>query len=74
MKIKYRVKTFGDAGLEAHWKKTVAGDSYIAVRKPGKKRWWSCGREMFAAMQREGVVAGFESHTATGDIFSIPVR
>jgi len=71
--MKYILKTFREAGLEAKWNKTAEGEKFITVRKPKEKTWWVCDRQMFKTMHREGVMQGFETHTVLGDIFSIGV-
>lgn len=72
----YKVKTFRDAGLEAKWTKNN-GTPFIAVRNPAsdnkhqRKNWYLCDGAMFEDMKKNGVMAGYESHTCLGDFFYI---
>ena len=45
--MKYILKTFREARLEAKWNKTAEGEKFITVRKPKEKTWWVCDRQMF---------------------------
>ena len=73
--LKYSVKTFREAGLEAKWHKTVQGNPYIAVRNPKanlhhqKYEWWVVDANMWKSMQRDGIMEGFSSWTCLGDMF-----
>lgn len=75
--LNYVVKTFRDAGLQARWGKTSAGGPIIFVRYPQAKaahqreQWWACDNYMFESMKKRGIVAGFDSCTLLGDIFSL---
>jgi len=77
--MRYIVKTFRDAGLEAHWSRTRDGAPIIAVRDPNSKynhqrlEWWVVDQSMWDAMKARGVLVGFDECTALGDIFSVRV-
>jgi hypothetical protein len=77
--MKYVVRTFREAGLEARWTKKH-GVPIIGVRNPKAKHahqrysWWVVDGPMWAAMQRDGILAAFEQHTLLGDLFSVPAR
>ena len=76
--MRYVVKTFRDAGLEAKWSRTRKGAPAIFARDPEAKtshqreKWWLVSKMMFEAMQAEGIREGFNSCTIFGDMFSIP--
>ena len=76
MDITYTVGTMRNAGLEAKWTKNN-GCPFIAVRNPNgttehqRKRWYLCDGAMFEDMKKNGVLAGYESHTCLGDFFYI---
>lgn len=70
-KLRYRVHTFRDAGLEAKWGKHD-GTPFIFARKPGTHTWYLVSGEMFGAMQANGVIRGFQMFTCLGSVFSIP--
>lgn len=71
-----RVSTYRAAGLEARWTKHH-GTPFIVVRNPSAKlqhqreNWWLVDRRMYASMQKLGILDGFYSQTALGDIFFI---
>ncbi len=70
-KLYYRVSTFREAGLEAKWSKTTAGQPYILARAVGTKSWYVVASNMFERMKKVGVIEGFEEHTLLGDVLSI---
>ncbi len=70
--MKYSVNTIRESGLEARWTKTRNGAPIITARKSGGK-WFVIDRNMWAAMQKEGIVLAFERFTLLGDIFSAAV-
>lgn len=71
------VDTYRNAGLEARWSRTRTGAPAIFVRNPNSKlehqrtRWWMVDRSMYRQMSKLGVLAGFDSVTLLGDVFSI---
>ncbi len=75
--MKYQIKTFRDAGLEACWSKTRSGTPVIIVRDPNgpftneRESWWIVTDGMFRSMKECGVKEGFENHTILGEFFSI---
>ena len=69
--MRYVVKTFRDAGLEAKWSRNSAGAPIIVARKPGN-RFYYADRKMWDTVQKLGdVYEAFDRHTAFGDYFSI---
>lgn len=76
--MRYVVKTFRDAGLQARWTKTREGAPMIAVRNPNSKyphqskSWWLVHQSMWDAMKERGIMQGFDECTALGNIFNIP--
>lgn len=76
--MKYQVKTFRDAGLEAKWGKVNKGQPAIFLRNPNSERrhqretWWLCDNTMFQTMKEHGTLEGFDNCTLFGDIFSVP--
>ena len=68
--MKYSVKTFRDAGLEARWTRTRNGAPIIAARKLGDTYYVVCA-DMWKAMQTEGVFPAFDRYTVLGKYFSI---
>lgn len=77
--MKLSVKTMRDAGLEAKWGK-FRGTPFIFVRNPNSKlkhqreQWWILDKDMWQAMNKQGIVEAFTNHTLLGDIFSIPLN
>jgi len=69
--MRYSVKTFRAAGLEAKWIKTRSGAPIISVRQPGQK-WYVVDARMFAAMKKDGIVPAFKNYTLLGDYFWVP--
>jgi len=77
--LRYVVKTFRDAGLEAKWDKTYSGQPYIKVRslspiEKWEEEWIIVNVTLFDAMKRDGVVPAYRFAAQLCDIFSIPVR
>ena len=73
--IKYSVKTFREAGLEAKWGRTRKGQPCIYLRWPQaptqhqRERWVMCDNRMMTRMQRDGVVRGYDNSTVLVDLF-----
>lgn len=73
-RIRYRVGDLRAAGLEARWSKLRHGSPVIIARDPAAKyphqreRWWVVERDMFAAMQRDGVREAFDNFTLLGGL------
>jgi hypothetical protein len=69
------VKTFRDAGLECHWSRTATGAPCMVVRDPNgklhhqRKVWWMVTKDLWNAMQKDGIKEAFHSFTLLGDIF-----
>ena len=73
--LEYRVKTFRDNGLEARWTRTRRGRPCIVVRdKKYAKKWLLVDKEIFAAMQADGVHDAYVSRAVMLDLFSIPAE
>jgi hypothetical protein len=71
--MKYSVKTFRAAGLDAKWTRTRRGAPIIVVKKPHQKTWVGVDQSMFDDMKKEGIADAFERHTLLVGIFSIPL-
>ncbi len=75
--MKYSVKDFRAAGLEAKWGKTSRGAPFIFARDPKattkhqREKWWLIDGAAFKTMQEVGIREGFNQHTLLGDFFSI---
>lgn len=73
----YKVSTFRAAGLEAKWSKTRKGSPIIVARNPKarfehqRKQWWVIDNKAWELCKQVGIVEGFDSCTALGDIFSV---
>ena len=73
----YKVSTFREAGLEAKWSKTRKGSPIIVARNPKvrfehqRKQWWAIDNKAWELCKQVGIVEGFDSCTALGDIFSV---
>ncbi len=71
--MKYSVATIRAAGLSAKWGRNSAGAPLLFARDDSKgKAWYAVARDMWQAMQSEGVKPAFERFTLLGDIFSLP--
>jgi hypothetical protein len=72
--LRYSVKTFRAAGLEARWTKR-AGRPVIVARNPQSldKTWWLVDNRVWQTMQTQGIVQGLEAYTLLGSFFSIGV-
>lgn len=70
--MKYCVKTFRDAGLEARWSRTRKGAPIIVVKAYGE--WFVVDRCLWAAILRgpQGVAETVRNWTLLGKFFSIP--
>lgn len=76
--LKYGVKTFREAGLEARWGRTRNGAPMIFARDPNAKsnhqrlEWWMVDNVMWNMAKKVGVLDAFTNCTLLGDMFSIP--
>jgi hypothetical protein len=84
--MKYQVKTFRDAGLEARWTKSSKGQPFIVLRDPNgrsthqRENWYVCHDRMWKSMlkyEEEGaedfIRKAYDGHTLLADIFSISI-
>lgn len=70
----YNVRTVRAAGLEARWTRTRTGAPIIVARDASASQsWYGVTDRMWKDARRLGLRAAFESHTALGDFFSIPL-
>lgn len=75
--MKYNVKTFRDAGLEAKWGRTHRNAPIILARYPDAKlphqreTWWVVDRNMWHSMIEQGIREAFDSYTMLGDVFYV---
>jgi hypothetical protein len=75
--IKYSIKTFRAAGLEAKWTHNQSGAPIIVARNPSAKSkhqretWWMVTKQTWDLMAKVGVAEGFDRATLLGDVFSI---
>lgn len=75
--MKYSVKDFRAAGLEAKWGKTSRGAPFIFARDPNattahqRNKFWLIDGGTFKTMQEVGIREGFNRHTLLGNFFSI---
>ena len=78
MNLKLSVKTFRDVGMEAKWGK-VSGRPPMFVRNPKanlehqRTKWWLVTKSIWDAMNKDGVLEGFDNSTLLGDVFSLRV-
>lgn len=74
--VKNTVACYRAAGLEARWGHRD-GTPFMFLRNPNSERahqretWWLVNKQMFEAMQRDGIVEGFNNNTLIGDVFSV---
>lgn len=77
--LNYSVKTLREAGLEAKWSRNRRGAPIIVARNPKatnkhqRETYWYVSKDMWAAMERDGILNGFDQFTLLGDIFSVSV-
>lgn len=69
--MKYAVKTFRDAGLEAKWSRTRSNAPIIVARKNSISKWFYVDQNMYNRMLKVGILEGFEQCTLLGDLFFI---
>lgn len=74
-KMKYRVGTFRDAGLEAKWTRNDrTGQPYIIAKIPNaiQPTWYAITPQVWREMKQYGVREGLIHYALLGDVFSLP--
>ena len=75
--LPYRVSPLRAAGLDAKWSKTSTGRPVIVARDPNSSNahqrdiWWTVDSMMWGAIEKYGIIDGFNSATLLGGVFSI---
>ena len=76
--MRYSVKTFRAAGLEAKWGRSRSGTPFIFARDPKaiaphqRNIWWMIDGDAWERMKKVGIREGFTGTTLLGDLFSVP--
>tara|TARA_R100001082_G_scaffold17547_1_gene8763 strand:+ start:3966 stop:4214 length:249 start_codon:yes stop_codon:yes gene_type:complete len=82
--MKYQVKTFRAAGLEARWTKNRRGRPLIVLRDPNsdmahqRENWYACDKVLWKTIseyKKDGIEdfvrKAFEDHTMFADLLSV---